>query len=129
MVLPALLACHYNTFGVWVVCQPLEALRKTTVDKITKEFFAGTDAVVVVWSSDSSSTCRELVESAEAVVVVFCSPEQLEDVYRVLRSSTDSVASVHGLLVDEAHLRFAWDFRTFATIGRATDFLRFFRTP
>ena len=114
MMLPALLSCHLGVGGVWVVCQPLEALRKTTVAKIKTEFFSKTDAVVAVWSSATPELFEDILDLQEAVGVLFCSPEQLLDVYRFLHPCSSRVA---GLLVDEAHLRFAWKFRDF----RATD--------
>jgi hypothetical protein len=114
MMLPALLACHYGAAGTWVVCQPLEALRKTTVAKIKQTFFARTDALVSIWSDKSPEQLGELQDSMDVVAVLFCSPEQLREVYLFL---CPFASRVSGLLVDEAHLRFAWTFRDY----KATD--------
>ncbi len=113
MMLGALLDYHHNSLGVWIVCQPLEALRKTTAAKVRAEFFAQVDVAVVVWVGVSQDKTDEPFDDpSERVTVILCSPEQLPSVFSQLRRH---VAVVRGLLVDEAHLRFAWEFRDYKT--------------
>ncbi len=113
MMLGALLDCHHNSLGVWIVCQPLEALRKTTATKVKSEFFKAADVSVVVWDGMSRSKTEEPFDDpSDRVTVILCSPEQLSSVFSQLRRH---VAVVRGLLVDEAHLRFAWEFRDYRT--------------
>ncbi len=107
MMLGPLLDCHHRSPGVWVVCQPLEALRKTTVAKVAAQFFAHADISVTLWTP---GFCDDFDVPTESVAVIFCSPEQLGSVFRVLRQC---VPLVHGLLVDEVHLRFLWEFRDY----------------
>ncbi len=113
MMLGALLDYHHKSLGVWIVCQPLEALRKTTAAKVRTEFFARTEVSVVVWVGVAQDhTGEPFDDPSEQVTVILCSPEQLQSVFSQLRRHA---AVVRGLLVDEAHLRFAWEFRDYKT--------------
>ncbi len=111
MMLGPLLDYHHKVSGVWIVCQPLEALRRTTVDKMKAEYFARTD-VNVVLLGDAVGDVDDLLVG---VSVIFCSPEQLSFVYQTF---SKGAAIVHGLLVDEVHLRFAWEFRDYRSCDK-----------
>ncbi len=106
MMLGPLLDHHFASAGVWIVCQPLEALRNTTSINITRTYFAGTRVNVIVWTAAD----HDLDDLSSSVTVILCSPEQLLDVYAKL---IHFVPVVRALFVDEAHLRFAWEFRDY----------------
>ncbi len=77
MMLGPLLDCHFRAPSVWVVCQPLEALRKTTVAKVKQQFFASA-SVSVTLCMDAMSGVFDV--PVEGVTVIFCGPEQLSSV-------------------------------------------------
>lgn len=112
MMLGPLLDSHYLTASVWVVCQPLEALRKTSVAKVKAEYFAKSDVSLFLWGDEVSC---DFDVPTEGVGVIFCSPEQLEEVQLHLSHHR---AAVRGLLVDEVHLRFSWEFRDYTPSDR-----------
>ncbi len=114
MMLGPLLDFYYSYYGIWIVCQPLEALRNNTVQKLRSTYFARTRIAVAVWRMDGDDPVDMPDDPHERVFIILCSPEQLSSVYTwVQRGRFTSL--VRGLMMDEAHLRFDWEFRDFSS--------------
>jgi ATP-dependent DNA helicase RecQ len=105
----ALLDYVAGVAGVYIICQPLQALVGQTAVNLTTLYFVHTHIEVVVWDKLSRDLVAD-VDFENKIVVILSSPEELDNVFAVCNKLR---AKVRGLMVDEAHLRDEWPFRNY----------------
>lgn len=112
----ALLDYTFGIAGVYIMCQPLQALVGQTNSNMTMTYFAKTSVAVVVWNEEPAE--ERDCDLRDKVTMILAAPEELDSVFAVCRKAK---AVVRGLMIDEAHLREEWPFRNYLASDRFTS--------